>query len=152
MKTRVRNISLQEHYKYSRLPAFSKQEVDHILGTYDFLGLNHYTTSLISDYEYSVDHPTSHQKDMGVVSKQDPSWRNSSAEWLKVVPWGFRKLLRWIKNEYDNPLIYVTENGFADDGSLQDLDRIYYHKVSADPSSFGFRLLEIRLIFYAGVP
>lgn len=68
---------------------------------------------------------------MGVFAEADPSWRNSSASWLKVVPWGFRKLLKWIRDEYDNPLVLVTENGFADDGRLNDLDRIYYHKVHA---------------------
>lgn len=129
MKTRIKNISREEHYKYSRLPVFSKQEIELLRGAYDFLGLNHYTTDLVSDHEYPADYPISHKKDAGVITQQDPAWKNSSAEWLKVVPWGFRKLLRWIKEEYNNPLVYVTENGFADDGRLEDLDRIYYHKV-----------------------
>lgn len=134
MKSRIRNISLQEHYRYSRLPVFSAQEVDYIRGTYDFFGLNHYTTSLVSNHEYPRNYPTSFAKDVGVVSEYDPTWKNSSAKWLKVVPWGFRKVLRWINKEYGNPLIYVTENGYADDGQLKDSDRIYYYKVSESKS------------------
>lgn len=129
MQSRIENISIHENYKYSRLPTLKREEIDLIRNTHDFLGLNHYTTSLVKDYEYPIDYPTSHSKDVGVAVESDPSWKNSSASWLKVVPWGFRKLLKWIKNEYDNPLVYVTENGYADNGQLNDVDRIYYHKV-----------------------
>jgi beta-glucosidase/6-phospho-beta-glucosidase/beta-galactosidase len=38
----------------------------------------------------------------------------SGASWLFGVPWGIRKVLRWIKNEYDNPPVIITENGFAE--------------------------------------
>ncbi|XP_018335029.1 cytosolic beta-glucosidase-like [Agrilus planipennis] len=45
----------------------------------------------------------------------------------KVVPWGFRKLLNWIKNTYNNPDIYITENGCADPEIFNDTIRISYH-------------------------
>jgi beta-glucosidase/6-phospho-beta-glucosidase/beta-galactosidase len=32
-----------------------------------------------------------------------------------VVPDGLREMLLWISNRYDNPLIYITENGAAFD-------------------------------------
>jgi lactase-phlorizin hydrolase len=45
------------------------------------------------------------------------------------VPFAFRVLLNWLKNEYDNQPIYITENGFSDHaGNLDDLPRIYYYK------------------------
>jgi len=47
-----------------------------------------------------------------------------------VVPWGFRKLLVWIANEYNNPPVYVTENGFSDRGELEDANRTNYLTVS----------------------
>lgn len=31
--------------------------------------------------------------------------------------------IRWIKNEYNNPVVYITENGFADFGGLKDNGR-----------------------------
>jgi len=37
--------------------------------------------------------------------------------------------LVWIKNEYGNPPMFITENGFGDNGQLDDLDRISYIKV-----------------------
>lgn len=33
-----------------------------------------------------------------------------------MVPQGFRNLLTYIKNEYGNPEIYVTENGWSEKG------------------------------------
>ena len=48
----------------------------------------------------------------------------------QVVPWGFRKVLNWIANEYNNPPVLITENGFSDHGELNDRDRVDYHIVS----------------------
>lgn len=31
--------------------------------------------------------------------------------WLRPYPVGFRKLMKWISDRYDKPVIYVTENG-----------------------------------------
>lgn len=33
---------------------------------------------------------------------------------------------RWIKKEYNNPAVYITENGWSDNGGLDDKDRIEY--------------------------
>lgn len=50
--------------------------------------------------------------------------------WLFEVPWSIRKTLVWVKNHYNNPEIYITENGVADDkehfGSLNDQQRIRF--------------------------
>lgn len=41
-----------------------------------------------------------------------------------------RKLLVWIKANYNNPPVYITENGVSDDskhyGSLQDQQRVRF--------------------------
>jgi len=51
---------------------------------------------------------------------------------MREVPWGFRKLLVWIRDQYDNPVVYVNENGVSDDeehfGKLDDEQRIRYHE------------------------
>ena len=40
-----------------------------------------------------------------------------------------RDILVWIKNEYNNPPLYITENGFSDKtGQINDADRIDYYK------------------------
>lgn len=35
---------------------------------------------------------------------------------MQVHPAGMRHLLNWIRKEYDNPPVYVTENGVSDKG------------------------------------
>lgn len=127
MKERVGNLSRCQHLKESRLPILTTKEIGSIKGTADFLGLNHYSTWLISDDCDKNCSIVSYKNDIGVKSIQDPSWVPSAANWLKDVPWGFRKLLKWIKMEYNNPRIYITENGFADLGELHDAGRIHYH-------------------------
>jgi beta-glucosidase/6-phospho-beta-glucosidase/beta-galactosidase len=36
------------------------------------------------------------------------------------------KLLKWIKNEYNNPNVYITENGVSDKGGTIDTSRVFY--------------------------
>jgi len=56
-------------------------------------------------------------------------YNRSGSSWLKVTPWGLRKALNWVRNQYGDVPIYITENGVSDrNGSLQDDHRIYYYK------------------------
>lgn len=49
---------------------------------------------------------------------------------LQVTPFSIRRALKWIKDNYGNPEIIITENGFSDrDGRLDDIDRINYMQV-----------------------
>lgn len=47
---------------------------------------------------------------------------------LQVVPAGFRSVLKWIKEEYNDPEIIVTENGFSDLGEIEDAGRVNYYQ------------------------
>ncbi|XP_035753771.1 lactase-phlorizin hydrolase isoform X2 [Egretta garzetta] len=129
MKRRIRERSLAQGLSQSRLPEFTESEKQRIKGTYDYFGLNHYTTVLT----YKVKYPAgvqSYDSDRGVASVTDRSWLKSGSFWLKVTPFGFRKLLRWIKKEYNNPPIYVTENGVSERGALgfNDTWRMHYYR------------------------
>ncbi|XP_067010250.2 myrosinase 1-like [Anabrus simplex] len=111
----------------SRLPVFSKEMVEYIRGTYDYFGLNYYSSKLVTSGE-TGENP-SRERDAEVVISFDPSWPASPVtSWLKVVPWGFRKLITWVHETYNAPAILITENGYSDDGSLEDTDRINYFK------------------------
>lgn len=48
---------------------------------------------------------------------------------LQSVPWGFRKLLNWVKDHYGDVDIYITENGYSDLGATDDAERIVYIEV-----------------------
>lgn len=37
------------------------------------------------------------------------------------------RLLMWIKKEYSNPPVIVTENGVSDTGGLEDYNRVDYY-------------------------
>ena len=87
-----------------------------VKGTWDFLGINHYTTY----FTYQSQKATTFLMDTGVDHSPDENYAASSAKWLQVVPWGFRKLLDWIAKEYKNLPVLVIENGFADKGELND--------------------------------
>lgn len=128
MIDRVREMSLSEGYNKSRLPEFTDEEIRIINGSYEFLGLNHYSSDKVyfaSDED--GEHP-SHWRDVGVIGYQDDSWESSAASWLKVAPFGLRKLLVWVKENYGNPPILITENGYADVDGLSDYGRANYMK------------------------
>ena len=53
---------------------------------------------------------------------------SSGSPWLKSCPWGLRKNLAFIKDNYNDPDIYITENGFSDkSGTTDDQDRIDHY-------------------------
>ncbi|KOB70293.1 Glucosidase [Operophtera brumata] len=108
MVENVKHQSEIEGLSKPRLEQFDEYWTQRIKGTSDFLGINHYTTHLVTG--------------PGV----DPLAKSPS--WLKdigaVVPTGFANLLRWCKSSYNDPPIYITENGFSDRGTLDDYGRI----------------------------
>ncbi|KAK7789829.1 hypothetical protein R5R35_007360 [Gryllus longicercus] len=126
MRERVAANSEAEGLPRSRLPTFTPEEVAFIRGSSDFLGLNHYTTSIATSGEEGPN--PSRDRDRGSVGCQDPTWPTSASSWLKVAPWGFRKLLNWLHKEYNGVTIMVTENGFSDSGELNDAGRENYYK------------------------
>jgi len=125
VKQRVDANSAAEGFTTSRLPKFTAEEITFIKGTYDFFGLNQYTTYMGIDGETGG--TPSRDRDIGVKVSQNSSWPGSASLWLRVVPWGIRKELNWVANAYGNIPIFITENGFSDRGGLNDTDRIFYY-------------------------
>ncbi|EMP36022.1 Lactase-like protein [Chelonia mydas] len=114
MKNYVDKKSVQQGLGTSRLPTFSVQEKSYIKGTSDFLGLSHFTTRYIIQKNYSALKGPSYHTDRDLAELVDPKWPDPGSKWLYSVPWGFRRLLNFIKTQYGNPLIYVTENGVSE--------------------------------------
>ncbi|KAF6214882.1 hypothetical protein GE061_009626 [Apolygus lucorum] len=130
MKNRIEQLSRQEGRNTSRLPPFTQDEIDEIRGSADFYGLNHYSTVFVAEGtdQSSSDPKPSAMSDIGVTTSVDPRWPTGASVWLKVVPQGIRLNVKKICEEYCNPDIIITENGYDDDGSkfTDDPERIYY--------------------------
>ncbi|KAJ2953848.1 hypothetical protein O0L34_g1479 [Tuta absoluta] len=129
VKLMVAAKSHQQGYPRTRLPKLTANDVELIRGTADFMGINHYTTQLVYRNEsvYGKNQIPSAMDDMDVMFFQPDSWTPSVAPWLKSVPWGFYKLLTKLRNRYNNPTIYITENGFPTTAGLEDDSRVKYH-------------------------
>ncbi len=87
-----------------------------IKDSYDFIGLNHYTSEYIMDDPnskggtYWSDSSTSGSKisiDGKLIGPQ------AESTWLNVYPSGMRGVLNWIDKRYSHPIIYVFENGVS---------------------------------------
>lgn len=90
--------SVQQGLGSSRLPTFSPQEKSYIKGTCDFLGISHFTTRYITQKNYpSGRSGSSYFTDRDLAELVDPQWPDPGSEWLYSVPWGFRRLLNFVK-------------------------------------------------------
>ncbi|XP_028161439.1 myrosinase 1-like [Ostrinia furnacalis] len=126
MRARVDANSRRQNFARSRLPHFTSEEVNTIQGASDFLGLNHYTTYLATMRQTKLGAVPSFDDDMGSVLTQKKEWPKTNSTWLRVVPWGLRKVLNWVKNTYNNPPVLITENGISSEPGLTDIERINY--------------------------
>ena len=98
-----------------RLPTFTEEEVTLIKGSYDYIGLNHYTTSYIKHNpniggNWSADIKADMLK---INSEGHLIGPYAQSTWLTVYPEGLRGVLNWVSNRYNQPLIYLFENGVS---------------------------------------
>ncbi|XP_037028879.1 myrosinase 1-like [Bradysia coprophila] len=124
----VNNNSIAESRTWSRLPEFTADEIVYVKGTSDFLGLNYYTSHYATPAtDASTRWPNpSYYKDVNSILSQNQTWPVAKSSWLRSAPDGLRALLNWIKNQYSNPEVFITENGWSDSGELEDEGRIEY--------------------------
>ncbi|XP_019629795.1 PREDICTED: lactase-phlorizin hydrolase-like [Branchiostoma belcheri] len=136
MKEYIGKRSAEEGLAKSRLPEFTAEEKAMLKGTADFLGLNYYTARLTSALSgEGLDKPDLLDEEDGDVHVgTHPDWPAPGIFFISVVPWGFRKVLNYMKNRFQVPLIFVTENGYheehmAEGGQydMKDTRRSCYH-------------------------
>ncbi|XP_067683478.1 lactase/phlorizin hydrolase-like [Haliotis asinina] len=131
MKNRIASVSKAQGLNKSRLPEFTAAQKKKIAGTHDFFGMNHYTTQLVQmqDEGLAGREKPDYFNDRGIKDEPDPKWLKSGSTWLYVVPWGVRKILNWVRNNYGDVPIYITENGLSDNnGTLNDQHRVYFYR------------------------
>ncbi|OMP04537.1 Glycoside hydrolase, family 1 [Corchorus olitorius] len=113
-----------------RLPQISPEMSKLLVGSLDFIGINHYTTL------YAKNDRTRIRKLILQDASTDAAVITTASSWLRIVPWGIRKLAIYLKDKYGNPSVIITENGMDDLNSpfisknkaLQDDKRINYHR------------------------
>uniref|UniRef100_A0A667X642 Klotho beta n=1 Tax=Myripristis murdjan TaxID=586833 RepID=A0A667X642_9TELE len=83
------------------LPSFTQIEREELKGALGFIALNHFTTRLVSPYHHTK----------------------------TLVPWGLRRILRWVNQRYGGALpIIVTASGVDDQAPVEDRLRQHYLK------------------------
>ena len=99
-----------------------REDMDLIQQPLDFLGVNYYTRLLVT-YD-----PSNFLMQGKVVQKNTPI---TEMGW-EIYPNGLYEILTRLRKEYDNPVLYVTENGAAfqdnvmEDDKIRDDDRISF--------------------------
>jgi len=107
-------------------------------GSFDFLGLNHYTTRYVRHTgvvgtDYSNDYRLVESVTDVNGHQIGPKAGNA---WLYVYPQGMRKIVNWISKRYGNPALYIFENGtpcpnendVPKDVAIKDTFRVNYLK------------------------
>ncbi|XAR54319.1 Beta-glucosidase, partial [Bertholletia excelsa] len=124
-----------------RLPKFTKEEAEMLKKSYDFVGLNYYTSNFAADGVFftnltrNLSVTTDSRVSISMVKNGNTIGLPTPLSWLYVCPEGLRALVLHIKDNYDNPTICITENGVAEENNntlsikeaLQDWLRILYH-------------------------
>uniref|UniRef100_A0A182KAX3 Beta-glucosidase n=1 Tax=Anopheles christyi TaxID=43041 RepID=A0A182KAX3_9DIPT len=129
MVDEIAKNSKLEGRTHSRLPTFTSAERLLLGGSADFFAYNYYSSRLaeLDREDYNPAEPPSWRRDARIIQSVDPSWSRAKSTWLYVVPEGLGGILNWFRTRYQNPTVLITENGYSDDGQLNDTGRIDYY-------------------------
>ncbi|XP_044436288.1 beta-glucosidase 28 [Triticum aestivum] len=123
-----------------RLPEFTKEQSDMLKGSYDFLGLNYYTSNYAQAAARAPDrrqpsYGTDHRVNQTGYRNGIPIGPPAYTPIFFNYPPGLRELLLYIRRIYGNRPIYITENGTDEANNstipikeaLKDDTRISFH-------------------------
>ncbi|KAL0300539.1 UNVERIFIED_CONTAM: Beta-glucosidase 12 [Sesamum radiatum] len=97
-----------------RLPKFTEEEINMMEGSFDFIGFNYYGAMYAFNKPNSSSFSYATDSEIDITGRRNgkpigEQARNSSR--IYIYPQGLGKILRHIKEKYNDPLIYITENG-----------------------------------------
>ncbi|KAF7025619.1 hypothetical protein CFC21_037784 [Triticum aestivum] len=115
----------------SRLPPFTRIQSEAIIGSADFIGINHYYSVYVNDLpikkgarDYTADLSISYK-----ASKTDPPAGKAPPTSFPSDPEGLQRVLLYLKEAYGNIPIYIQENGqSSSNDTLVDTERTGYLK------------------------
>ncbi|KDP42304.1 hypothetical protein JCGZ_01628 [Jatropha curcas] len=106
----------------SRMPKFTQEQSKMIKGSFDFITLDYCTTFYAENAPLANGAILSYTADQRVNATSErngvPIGTPTVLSWLYIYPKGLEELLLYVKENYNNPTIFITENGMADDASL----------------------------------
>ncbi|CAN6554605.1 unnamed protein product [Malus baccata var. baccata] len=91
----------------NRLPNFTKEQST-------MLKVRTYAANVPRQNDAKPNYKTDALVNQSVEYNGVPIGPLGASDWLHVYPRGIRDLLLYTKRRYDNPLIYITENGYDD--------------------------------------
>uniref|UniRef100_A0A453REK0 Uncharacterized protein n=1 Tax=Aegilops tauschii subsp. strangulata TaxID=200361 RepID=A0A453REK0_AEGTS len=99
----------------NRLPKFTKEQARAVKGSFDFIGLNYYSARYARNTKHKSNtkesYSTDSQTDQRVERNGTYIGPKAGSSWLYIYPRGIEELLLYTKKTYNNPTIYITENG-----------------------------------------
>ncbi|KAM3354008.1 hypothetical protein ACQJBY_024928 [Aegilops geniculata] len=115
----------------SRLPSFTRTQSEAIIGSADFIGINHYYSVYVNDHplakgarDYAADLSVSYK-----TSKTDPPAGKVPPTSFPSDPEGLQLVLLYLKEAYGDIPIYIQENGqSSSNDTLVDTERTGYLK------------------------
>ncbi|XP_078181352.1 beta-glucosidase 12-like [Carex rostrata] len=123
-----------------RLTKFTNEQSKSLKRSYDFVGINYYTTY------YAISNPASNllHQSYNTDSMANLTGEHNGIElpkpfktsWINIYPPGLKDLMLYTKANYKNPVIYITENGVNElannslplKEALNDIIRLSYHR------------------------
>ncbi|KAK3006567.1 hypothetical protein RJ639_016397 [Escallonia herrerae] len=100
-----------------RLPKFTEEQSQLVKGSFEFIGLNYYTGAYAADIPCSNNGTKNHSYlryscvRLTKVKNGIPIGNETGSGWLYVYPQGIRDTLIYTKLWYNDPVVYITENG-----------------------------------------
>ncbi|XP_021686665.2 beta-glucosidase 17 isoform X2 [Hevea brasiliensis] len=117
-----------------RLPKFTEEQSQMIKGCIEFVGVNYYTARYVDESTSSTSVNLSYTTDSQVIESTEkngiPIGQQAGSTWIYIYPEGLREMVFYIKRNYNDPSIYITENdnySMSINDLLNDSLRIKYH-------------------------
>ncbi|GAV87288.1 Glyco_hydro_1 domain-containing protein [Cephalotus follicularis] len=103
-----------------RLPTFTEEEKKMVQGSADFIGINYYTTRYVKSIPINLNaSPVGFAEDefgeVLVFKDGAPIGPNAGGSmFVYIYPQGLEQLMLFMKYKYQNPKIYISENGVTE--------------------------------------
>ncbi|KAH7862453.1 hypothetical protein Vadar_005020 [Vaccinium darrowii] len=121
-----------------RLPEFTPEQVLLVKGSFDFIGLNYYTGFYASNVPSAnivhVSYSSDSYANLTSESNGKLIGNPTAVSTFYIFPKGLQDVLIYTKEKYNNPVIYITENGMGDANNVttkegvKDYLRIYFYR------------------------